>query len=169
MKMDDFEVPLFQETSNWAGTIAVHLSDLLNLSSFVAATFLTEAELVFWPCFSGQGWMLPPGRLSALANLRHPNLRPFNSAVRSANSMNWSDLVQHSMLALALCIVHWEITRTRLRFLSVVDASPSQNLAFSISTLPETSRRSRIDLPFSIFQSKVFVQQSLAKRTFHCV
>lgn len=23
------------------------------------------AELVFWPCFSGQGWMLPPGRLSS--------------------------------------------------------------------------------------------------------
>lgn len=46
-----------------------------------------EAELVFWTCFSRR-WMLPPGRLSALANLWHPDfLIPFNSAVSSANSI----------------------------------------------------------------------------------
>ena len=54
----------------------------------VAATLTSEAELVFWTCFSRQGWMLPPGRLSALANLWHPDfLIPFNSAVSSANSI----------------------------------------------------------------------------------
>lgn len=79
---------------------------------------------------------------------------------RVRTQLEWFGIAQHAC---------WERKRTRLRFLSVVDASPSQTLAFSISTLPETSRRSRNDLPFSIFQSKVFVQQSLAKRTFHCV